>query len=178
MAGWFSVCPQQQPLLTVLTQDTDQVGTAAGPAFLLKLSNDDDLVFTFTFVIRKSQHALQNPSESGTLPDTQINGLTFVFASAAREVENLVTREFHADPNLHKNANVALVGSYSTEGSASVTFDWTWRWKPPKITEDRGGGWRNSCSVSALEAVFPGVPANACPVRRVRPASSSPDNAS
>lgn len=83
----------------------------------------------------------------GAPVDTQINGLTFVFASTPREVENLVTREFHADPNLHKNANVALVGSYSTEGSPSVTFDWTWRWKPPKITEDRGGGWRTSCSV-------------------------------
>lgn len=99
---------------------------------------------------RKSQNVLQNTTgavEMGAPADTQINGLTFVFASTPREVENLVTREFHADPNLHKNANVALVGSYSTEGSPSVTFDWTWRWKPPKITEDRGGGWRTSCSV-------------------------------
>ena len=57
-----------------------------------------------------------------------------------------MTREFHADPNLHKNANVELVGDYSTGGSPSVRFDWSWRWRPPKTTEDRGGGWRNTCS--------------------------------
>jgi Arf-GAP/SH3 domain/ANK repeat/PH domain-containing protein len=142
-------------ILTALPQDAEQVGLGGGPAFLLKLSSDDDLVFTFTFVIRKSQNVLQNTAgavDMGAPSDTQINGLTFVFASTPREVENLVTREFHADPNLHKNANVALVGSYSTEGSPSVTFDWTWRWKPPKITEDRGGGWRNSCSVGSPQA--------------------------
>lgn len=58
-----------------------------------------------------------------------------------------MTREFHADPNLHKNANVELVGDYSTDGSPSITFEWPWTWKPPKSSEDRGGGWRNSCSV-------------------------------
>ena len=73
-----------------------------------------------------------------------INGLTFVQASNLREVENLLTREFHADPNLHKNSNVELVGDFSTGGSPSVTFDWSWRWKPPKNLEDKGGGWRNS----------------------------------
>ncbi|KAL2128268.1 hypothetical protein VTI74DRAFT_9428 [Chaetomium olivicolor] len=129
--------------------DADHSTPGAGPAFLLKLSNDDDLVFTFTFVIRQAQQIVQNAAtgaETVAPLDTHINGLTFVFASTPREVENLVTREFHADPNLHRNANVALVGTYSTEGSSSVTFDWTWRWKPPKNTEDRGGGWRNSCS--------------------------------
>lgn len=81
--------------------------------------------------------------------DTNISGLTFVCASTPREVENLVTREFHADPNLHKNANVDLVGDYSTNGSPSVSFEWTWKWKPPKALEDRSGGWRHSCSVGA-----------------------------
>lgn len=115
--------------------------------------NEDELVITFTFIIRQPHAAVQSPgngTDVATPADTQINGLTFVFASTPREVENLVTREFHADPNLHKNANVALVGSYSTEGSSSVTFDWTWRWKPPKNAEDRGGGWRNSCSVGHM----------------------------
>lgn len=88
--------------------------------------------------------------DSGAIPDTGINGLTYVYASTAREVENLVTREFHADPNLHKNANVELVGDYSTGGSPSVSFEWTWKWKPPKPYEDRGGGWRNACSVRGL----------------------------
>ncbi|KAK3310026.1 uncharacterized protein B0T15DRAFT_406774 [Chaetomium strumarium] len=129
--------------------DAEQTSSGTGPAFLLKLSNEDELVFTFTFIIRRSQHVVQNPANGADAVapvDTQINGLTFVFASTPREVENLVTREFHADPNLHKNPNVSLVGTYSTDGSPSVTFDWTWRWKPPKNNEDRGGGWRNSCS--------------------------------
>lgn len=78
--------------------------------------------------------------------DTFINGLTFVYASNHRELDNLVTREFHADPNLHKNANVELVGDFSTGGSPSLRYDWSWKWRPPKITEDRGGGWRNTCS--------------------------------
>lgn len=78
--------------------------------------------------------------------DTFINGLTFAFASNNKELDNLVTREFRADPNLHKNSNVELVGDYSTGGSASVRFDWSWKWRPPKIIEDRGGGWRNACS--------------------------------
>ncbi len=79
--------------------------------------------------------------------DANINGLTYVYASTIREVENLVTREFHADPNLHKNANVDLVGDFTTGGSSSVSFDWTWKWKPPKAIEDRDGGWRSVCSV-------------------------------
>lgn len=90
---------------------------------------------------------------NGTISDSNINGLTYVYASTGREVENLVTREFHADPNLHKNANVELVGDYTTGGSPSVSFEWSWRWKPPKAAEDRGGGWRNSCSVGLLAAV-------------------------
>lgn len=117
---------------------------------MLKLSNDDELVFTFTFVVRQGQQAAQ-PTEGATdVPpqvDTQINGLTYVYSSTSREVENLVTREFHADPNLHKNSNVELVGDFVTGGSPSVTFEWTWKWKPPKNMEDRGGGWRNACSV-------------------------------
>lgn len=108
------------------------------PSFLLKLNNDDELVFTFTFVIRQENN--------GATTDTNINGLTYVYASSGREVENLVTREFHADPNLHKNSNVELVGDYSTGGSPSISFEWSWKWKPPKVAEDRGGGWRNSCS--------------------------------
>lgn len=78
--------------------------------------------------------------------DTSIAGLTFAYASNDRNLENLVTREFHADPNLHKNSNVQLVGDYSTSGNPAIQFEWSWKWRPSKITEDRGGGWRNSCS--------------------------------
>jgi Arf-GAP with SH3 domain, ANK repeat and PH domain-containing protein len=116
----------------------------------LRLENDDGLDFRFTFISRQSTPAQVNASpatnDAESNSDTTITGLTFAHASSARELDNLVTREFHADPNLHKNSNVQLVGSYSTDGSPAIQFDWSWRWKPPKQTEDRGGGWRNSCS--------------------------------
>ncbi|TQV99862.1 hypothetical protein V2A60_005292 [Cordyceps javanica] len=117
--------------------------------FLLKLNSDDELIFTFTFVLRQpcaSQPTSPPPDAITAAIDTSISGLTFVCGSTSREVENLVTREFLANPNLHKNDNVALVGDYSTSGSSSVTFEWTWKWKPPKPIEDKTGGWRNSCS--------------------------------
>ena len=126
-------------------QDAELPPSAGVPLFLLKLANDDELVFTFTFVIRQAT-SLES-TEPLPPADTQLQGLTYVYASTQREVENLVTREFQADPNLHKNSNVELVGDYTTGGSPSVTFEWSWRWKPPKNTEDKGGGWRNSCSV-------------------------------
>ena len=116
----------------------------------MRLSNSDDLNFNFTLIIRQQSQpngAYTNGEETVASPlDTQVSGLTYIFASSPKEVENLVVREFHSDPNLHKNPNVQLVGDYSTEGSRSVQFNWTWKWRPPKLTEDRGGGWRNSCS--------------------------------
>ncbi|KAI0428795.1 hypothetical protein F5Y09DRAFT_312012 [Xylaria sp. FL1042] len=117
---------------------------SSAPNFLLKLNNDDELIFNFTFIVRQD--------EGGNHSDTQINGLTYVYASTSRELENLVTREFHADPNLHKNANVELVGDYTTGGSSSISFEWSWKWKPPRPVEDRGGGWRNVCSFLEYDA--------------------------
>ncbi|KAI8632568.1 ArfGap-domain-containing protein [Xylariaceae sp. FL1651] len=114
------------------------------PNFLLKLNNDDELVFNFTFIVRQDDSSAHN--------DTQISGLTYVYASTNREVENLVTREFHADPNLHKNVNVELVGDYNTGGSSSISFEWSWKWKPPRPVEDRGGGWKNVCSFVEYDA--------------------------
>lgn len=78
--------------------------------------------------------------------DTQLTGLTFAHASNSKELDNLITREFHANPNLQNNSNVQHVGDFSTAGSPSVQFQWLWKWKPPRVTEDKGGGWRDSCS--------------------------------
>lgn len=129
-----------------MNQDPELFNNPNGATnFLIKLSSDDELVFTFSLVIRQSSHSALSDGKQAV--DTNISGLTFVCGSTPREVANLVTREFHADPNLHKNANVDLVGDYGTGGSSSVTFEWTWKWKPPKPVEDKGGGWRNSCSV-------------------------------
>ena len=112
------------------------------------MDNDEDLIFTFSFVIRQGQSSV-----SGTTAgvDTFINGLTFAFASNGKDLDNLLTREFHADPNLHKNSNVELVGDYATGGSLSAKFEWSWKWRPPKIIEDRGGGWRNTCCFSEYD---------------------------
>ncbi|MCJ1261374.1 hypothetical protein MMC22_001238 [Lobaria immixta] len=124
-------------------QDPESSPASPLPAFLVRLNNDDDLTLNFSFIVRQGQSALSGDTSA---IDTFINGLTFAFASNYKELDNLVTREFHADPNLHKNSNVELVGDYSTGGSPSVRFDWSWKWRAPKITEDRGGGWRNACS--------------------------------
>ncbi|KAL9099285.1 MAG: hypothetical protein Q9163_005191, partial [Psora crenata] len=134
--------------LVEFIQDPEFLPTSPLPPFLLRLDNEDDLYFNFSFVIRQSQNSLKGAT-GGT--DTFINGLTFAFASNLKELDNLVTREFHANPNLHKNANVELVGDYSTGGKLSTKIDWSWKWQPPKTMEDRGGGWRNTCSFSEYD---------------------------
>jgi hypothetical protein len=130
-------------------QDPD-VDPSSPPTFLLKLQNEEELIFNFTFVLRQQQ-----PGKiSAQAVDTVINGLTFIFAASLRELDNLTTRELHADPNLHKNnPNVQLVGDYSTSGSSSVQFQWTWKWKPPKASDDKGRGWRTCCSVCGTKAL-------------------------
>lgn len=139
---------------SLLSQDPDLSPSAQTPTFLLRLSNEEDLEFKFTFVLRQTQSGnVTNATVNGvstSLPevaDTALTGLTFAHAPNSKELDNLITREFHANPNLQNNSNVQLIGDYSTNGSPSVQFDWTWRWKPPKPTEEKGGGWRNSCSL-------------------------------
>ncbi|KAL4880007.1 hypothetical protein BJY04DRAFT_83722 [Aspergillus karnatakaensis] len=134
-------------------QDPDSPPSAPTPSFLLRLTNDDELFFKFTFILRQTHTGNVTTSTvngvSTSLPevaDTVLTGLTFAHAPNSKELDNLVTREFHANPNLQNNSNVQLVGDFSTGGSPSVQFDWSWKWKPPKPTEDKGGGWRNSCS--------------------------------
>ncbi|KAH8603119.1 centaurin beta [Bisporella sp. PMI_857] len=131
-------------------QDPDPWSPSACPAFLLKLNNEEELTLSFTFVIRQTHNITTSGTASqdaaNAVVDSVVNGLTYAAASTPKEVDTLVTREFHADPNLHKNANVHWIGDYSTGGSPSVSFEWSWKWKPPKTTEDRGGGWRNACS--------------------------------
>lgn len=134
-------------------QDPDPPASTPVPAFLLRLTNEDELNFRFTFIIRQIQTGqVVNSTVNGvstSLPetiDTVLTGFTFAHASNSKELDNLITREFHANPNLQNNSNVQLLGDYSTGGSPSVQFEWSWKWKPPKATEDKGGGWRNSCS--------------------------------
>ncbi|KAL1999037.1 hypothetical protein VTN02DRAFT_5158 [Thermoascus thermophilus] len=134
-------------------QDPEPSASAPVPSFLLRLTNEDELNFRFTFIVRQTQTGQVASSTvngvSTSLPetiDTVLTGLTFAHASNSKELDNLITREFHANPNLQNNSNVQLVGDYSTGGSPSVQFEWSWKWKPPKATEDKGGGWRNSCS--------------------------------
>ncbi|OXV06335.1 hypothetical protein Egran_05897 [Elaphomyces granulatus] len=134
-------------------QDPENPSSALGPCFLLRLTNEDELNFNFTFVIRQMQtgHTFNSMVNgvSTSLPeaiDTVLTGLTFAHASNVKELDNLITREFHANPNLQNNSNVQLVGDYSTQGSPSVQLEWSWKWKPPRSSEDKGGGWRNSCS--------------------------------
>ena len=136
-----------------LLQDPEPAGPGALPNFLLRLNNDEEIYFYFTFAMRQtdasqSTTALPSNTTAGGVAgvDTSIKGLTFLFAPTLKDLDTLVTREFNADPNLHKNPNVDLVGDYSTEGAPSEQFEWSWKWRPPKLVEDKGGGWRNSCS--------------------------------
>jgi Arf-GAP/SH3 domain/ANK repeat/PH domain-containing protein len=155
---------------SMLSKDPDPLPSSTTPNFILKLNNEEELTFNFKFIIRQSQQSSSgndNAAATSSTVDTVLNGLTYVSASTAREVENLVTLEFHADPNLHKNANVQLMGDYSTGGSKSVTFDWSWKWRPPKAVEDRGGGWRNTCSVW-LSCALVRYPTDSWTVCRVR----------
>ncbi|KAF4123578.1 Arf-GAP with SH3 domain, ANK repeat and PH domain-containing protein [Geosmithia morbida] len=138
----FASRPNNDSAHVEFVQDPEILAPGSAPGFLLKLNSDDELIFTFTFVIRQAQSAALADLQA---TDTNISGLTFAYGSTTREVDNLLTREFHADPNLHKNANVELVGDYGTNGSPAVTFEWTWKWKPPRAVEDKTGGWRNSC---------------------------------
>lgn len=129
-------------------QDPESLPTSPQPSFLFRLNNDEELNFAFSFVMRQAQHLPQGANQPS---DTFINGLTFAFASNNRDLDNLLTREFHVDPNLHKNANVELIGDFSTGGNSSAKFEWAWKWRPPKAAEDRGGGWRNTCSFSEYD---------------------------
>ena len=124
-------------------QDPESSPISPLPFFIPCLGSEDELEFAFSFVVRQGQSSVSSVPKA---IDTFINGLTFAFASTNKDLDNLVTREFHADPNLHKNANVELVGDYATGGSPSTRFDWSWKWRPPKAIEDKGGGWRNICS--------------------------------
>lgn len=123
-------------------QDPENLTTQS---FLLQLDLEDELDFHFTFVTRQTTTA-QSQNNPVAATETAISGLTFAFAPNSRELDTLITREFHANPNLHKNANVQLIGDFATSGSPAIEYDWNWRWRPPKAAEDRGGGWRNTCS--------------------------------
>nr|POE63593.1 putative ribosylation factor gtpase-activating protein cnt6 [Quercus suber] len=132
-------------------QDPESISSNIPPAFLVRLGNVEDLIFNFTFVARQLDVPNGNASNgtssaTGVVSDTQISGLTHVFGTTPKEVDNIVVREFHSNPNIHKIPNVELVGDYSTAGNQSVQFHWSWQWRPPKPVEDRGGGWRNCCS--------------------------------
>lgn len=135
----------------IFYKDPEISSSNGSPNFIIKLNNEEELTFTFTIVIRQSQQ-FQNNTNNGVqgtavgMAETTVNGLTFIAASNSKEVDNLVTLQFHADPNLHNHSNVHLMGDYSTGGSQSVSFEHSWKWRPPKISEDRGGGWRNTCS--------------------------------
>ncbi|PHH55038.1 putative ribosylation factor GTPase-activating protein cnt6 [Ceratocystis fimbriata CBS 114723] len=128
------------PIDFIQEGDVSSASPAQPPSFLLKLSSDEELVFNFKFIIRRSDDGTSSPI------DTNIAGLTFVHGSNPRDVENTLTSEFHSNPNLHKMDNVTLIGDYATNGSPAVSFEWTWKWQPPKAMDERQAGWRNTCS--------------------------------
>ncbi|OAL38460.1 hypothetical protein AYO20_02109 [Fonsecaea nubica] len=139
--GLLSIVPNAYPALRLLGKPD---ATDYRP---ISLDLEDELEIHFTFITRQNSGPLPaTPSTATPAVDATISGLTFAYAQNAKELDTLVTREFHADPNLHKNSNVQFIGDFGTHGSHAVTYEWTWHWKPPKAQEDKGGGWRNCCS--------------------------------
>ena len=136
--------------MTEYIQDPENPASAL-PSFLLRLSNEEGILFYFTFAMRQHGTDATTAAEptrptSSMLVDTSINSLTFLSASTSKELGSLVTREFNVNPNIHKHAAVELVGDYTTGGNPVEQFEWSWRWKPSKQERDRGNGWRNTCS--------------------------------
>ncbi|KIV94425.1 hypothetical protein PV10_02192 [Exophiala mesophila] len=120
---------------------------SASLSFIPRLDLEDELDLRFTFATRQTPGLPPStPSTATPAADTNISGLTFAYAHNTKELDTLITREFHADPNLHKNSNVQFIGDFQTNGNPAITYEWSWRWKPPKAMEDKGGGWRNTCS--------------------------------
>ena len=143
----YNVRRDEEDGLTEYVQDPET------SSVLLRLSNEEGILFYFTFAMRQTQstHATTAAEPmrpiSSVITDTTIQSLTFISASTPKELDSLVTREFNVNPNIHKHSAVDLVGDYSTAGNPVESFDWSWKWKPPKQDRDRGNGWRNTCSV-------------------------------
>src|SRR5207248_7258990 len=86
------------------------------PSFILNLEDEEDLEFRFSFVTRQGQAQNSQPNPSAVLGpssnvDTIITGLTFAYASNAKELDNLVTRQFHADPNIQAEEHTSELQS-------------------------------------------------------------------
>ena len=135
------------PPAFILDPDISQ-NTTAVPLFLLRLASEDELHFSFT--LRLSQHASSAPRDASLTgpqaahPNTGISGLTYMFGHDRKELDHLINREFHANPNLHKNSNVELLGDYNTAGQLDSPIQWTWVWKPPRLHEMPPSGWRTT----------------------------------
>ena len=137
--------PVLQLGLTHEAQDLEGSQGSPFPSFLLRLNNADEPTLNFSIVVRRG--LLPATGDQAAPADTVIHGLTFVFAPNIKDLDALVNREFRADPNFHKNPNVELVASeLSTDGAPSVQLDYAWKWRPPKVQEDKGGGWKNVCA--------------------------------
>ncbi|KAI5304257.1 hypothetical protein KEM56_006688 [Ascosphaera pollenicola] len=143
-------CSPSDDALIEFVQDPDV--TSIPPHFLLRLNCAQELYFHFTFAIRQTDSQPSVATVNGVTgslsqtTDTSVTGLTFAHASNSKELDNLITREFHANPNLQNNSNVQFIGDFNTAGCPSHTFNWTWKWTPPRHVDDKARGWRNSCS--------------------------------
>jgi len=133
-----------------IQKDPESLSSNSHPEFLLKLPNDEDLIFNLNLSLRQSvvsnDSLNSTPADARHVYDTTISGLTFIFASSTKDIEQLVTRDFRTDPNIQKHPNVFVLGDYSTSGASTVSIPYTWKWSPPRSAEDIGGGWRTSCS--------------------------------
>ncbi|CAG8477971.1 8965_t:CDS:2 [Ambispora gerdemannii] len=116
--------------LLEFTQDPE-LQSKAPNKFLLKLSKDKRFELKFKFRV----------GENSTNTE-ELKGLTFINATNEKELARILTVEFNVDPNLHRHANVALLGDFTPK---QEEIEWTWKWVPPHTMDESHHGWRNHC---------------------------------
>ncbi|CCG85184.1 putative ARF GTPase activator [Taphrina deformans PYCC 5710] len=116
--------------LVEYVQDPESQGL---PIHLLKVENEPDLHFTFTFVLKQSS----------------LSGVTFVTGTNLSAIERLITSGYNADSNIQKNKNVKVLGDYRSD-TGDLEIQYTWKWAPSdsSIVPGMLGGWKSVCSFS------------------------------
>ncbi|CAG8499105.1 13175_t:CDS:2 [Ambispora leptoticha] len=129
LSNRIAAIPQTIDLLE-FTQDPE-LQSISPNKFLLKLLKDKNFKLKFKFRV------------GGNSTNTEeLKGLTFINAANEKELARILTVEFNVDPNLHRHANVALLGDFTPK---SEDIEWTWKWVPPSLMDEAHHGWRNHC---------------------------------
>ncbi|KAK9468600.1 hypothetical protein V1512DRAFT_273816 [Lipomyces arxii] len=101
---------------------------------LLKLSNENGLVFKFSIVINKAHQ-----------DQLSLDGLTYISSANTKTLDSFLKKDLHSNPNVQERDNVVFMGDYSVTNGEDIYLDWSWTWTPPADMDLRFNGWRNTC---------------------------------